>query len=128
MRGIKPNFSYPDMDEEYGFFPRTIPDPGTGAAIPVLHSATVFITTGATGQTNTLAAPTFAGQVMLLNLVTDGGGDRVVTVADPHIDGTNNTVTMNDAGDAICLIGVKTSTSAFGWRLAWNVGCTLSHV
>lgn len=104
-----------------------IADPGSGVAIPVTASGHCDIVTGAAGETNTLAVPTFAGQQLLLTLKTDGGGDRVVTVADPHIDGTNNTITFNDAGDAVLLVGVAVGAS-FGWRMVVNVGATLSHV
>ncbi len=104
-----------------------IADPGTGQAIPVTASGHVDIVSGGAGETNTLAVPTFAGQVLALSLKTDGGGDRVITVADPHIDGTNNTITLNDAGDTVLLLGVAIGAS-FGWRLVVNVGATLSHV
>ncbi|MFB3894640.1 MAG: DUF2190 family protein [Phycisphaerae bacterium] len=102
-----------------------IADPGNGQAIPVTASGHCDIVT-AGAETRTLAVPTFAGQEMILSMKTDGG-DCVITVADPHIDGTNNTITMNDAGDAV---GLKAAVSGAGfvWRLAWNVGCTLSHV
>jgi predicted RecA/RadA family phage recombinase len=104
-----------------------IADPGSGVAIPVTASGHCDIVSGAAGETNTLAVPTFAGQQLLLTLKTDGGGDRVVTVADPHIDGTNNTITLNDAGDTVLLVGVAIGAS-FGWRMVVNVGATLSHV
>lgn len=107
----------------------TITDPGSAAAIPVTASGICEIVTGGSGETNTLAVPTFAGQVLVLNLITDGGGDRVITVADPHIDGTNNTITLNDAGDIVVLIAKKTAaTPTYGWALLLNLGATLSHV
>lgn len=101
-------------------------DPGTGNAIPVDVSAYIPITTAA-AETNTMAVPTFLGQTMLLNCVTYAVGDRVVTVADPHIDGTNNTIAFTAAGQAICLVGIKATASTLGWALAWNRGTTLSH-
>jgi len=104
-----------------------IADPGDGEAIPVTASGHVDIVSGAGGETNTLAVPAFAGQVLAITLKTDGGGDRVITVADPHIDGTNNTITLNDAGDTVLLLGVSIGAT-FGWRLVVNVGATLSHV
>lgn len=102
-----------------------IADPGNGQAIPVTASGHVDIVTAA-AETRSLAVPTFAGQEILLSMKTDGG-DCVVTVADPHIDGTNNTITLNDAGDAVKL-SAGVSGAGFVWRLAFNVGATLSHV
>ena len=55
------------------------------------------------------------------------GGDCVITVADPHIDGTNNTITLNDAGDTVRLVA-GVSGAGFVWRLSFNVGAVLSHV
>ena len=102
-----------------------IADPGNAGAIPVTNSGNVQIVTGG-AETRTLAVPTFAGQQLLLTMKTDGG-DCVVTVADPHIDGTNNTITFNDVGDTVLLVA-GVSGSGFVWRLAFNVGAALSHV
>jgi len=103
-----------------------IADPGNVTkAIPVTESGKVeLVTAGA--ETRTLAVPTFIGQQLLLSMKTDGG-DCVVTVADPHIDGTNNTITFNDVGDTVLLVA-GISGAGFVWRLAFNVGATLSHV
>jgi hypothetical protein len=102
-----------------------IADVASGAAIPVTASGKVeIVTTGA--ETRTLAVPTFIGQQLLLSMKTDGG-DCVVTVADPHIDGTNNTITFNDVGDTVLLVA-GISGAGFVWRLAFNVGAALSHV
>jgi predicted RecA/RadA family phage recombinase len=102
-----------------------IADPGNAGAIPVGSSGHVDIVT-AGAETRTLAVPTAAGVQLLIGMKTDGG-DAVLTVADPHIDGTNNTVTFNDVGDAILLMATP-SGSGFVWRLVVNVGCALSHV
>ena len=80
-----------------------IPDPGTGAAIDVTRSGECQIVTGSGGETNTLAVPKFAGQRLTLCMKTDGGGDRVVTVASAFNASGNTIITLNDAGDAICL-------------------------
>ena len=102
-----------------------IADPNNGGAIPVTDSGSVqIVTTGA--QTRTLAAPSNVGQMLSISMKTDGG-DCVITVADPHIDGTNNTITLNDVGDRVLLVG-GISGAGFVWRLGFNVGATLSHV
>ena len=99
-----------------------IADPGNAGAIPITRSGTVqLVTTGA--ATRTLAAPTFVGQQIGLNLQTDGG-DCVITVA--HVvDGTNKTITLDDEGDIVLLVGVGLSASK-EWRLLENTGGTLS--
>jgi len=102
-----------------------ISDVASGAAIPVTASGKVEIVTAA-AETRTLAVPTFIGQQLLLSMKTDNG-DCVVTVADPHIDGTNNTITFNDVGDTVLLVA-GISGAGFVWRLAFNVGAALSHV
>ena len=102
-----------------------IADPGNAQAIPVTASGHVDIVTAA-AETRTLAVPTFAGQELLISMKTDGG-DCVITVADPHIDGTNNTITLNDAGDTVRLVA-GVSGAGFVWRLSFNVGAALSHV
>lgn len=112
-----------DVSDVWG----VITDPGTGAAIPVRQSGVCCITTGASGQTNTLAAPTFKGQMISLVLDTDGGGDRVVTVSAAFNQTGNNTITLNDAGDTITLFGA-TIAGALRWRLISNDGCSLSTV
>jgi hypothetical protein len=73
----------------------------------------VEIVTGAAGQTNTLAAPAFGGQQLLLGLKTDGGGNRVVTVTGCE-DG--NTITFANAGEAVLLCAL-----AKGTGLVWRV-------
>lgn len=102
-----------------------IKDTGTGTALPNSKCGIVMIVTGASGETNTLAAPTKPGLLFGGNLMTDGGGNRVITVA-AAIDGTNSVITMDDAGDSFLLWSVRTSTSACAWRLVYNVGCSLS--
>ena len=107
---------------------QNIADPGTGVAIPVTESGVVDIVTGGSGETNTLAVPTFEGQMLILTCMTKGAGARVITVADPHIDGTNNTITTAAAGNILMLMGRRLSTTTYGWALVFNVGFTLSHV
>lgn len=102
-----------------------IPDPGDGAAIAATRSGEVQIVTGAGGETNTLAVPAFAGQRLILTLKTDGGGDRVVTVASAFNASANTTITLNDAGDSICLEGSHGSAGVLKWNQAWTNGPTL---
>jgi hypothetical protein len=77
-------------------------------------------------ETNTLAAPSFVGQELLLCMKTDGG-DRVVTCATGVNQTGNNTITFNDAGDSIRLNAIQNGAN-IRWRVVYNDGCTLSTV
>lgn len=102
-----------------------IADPGTGAAIPVTKSASINIVTGGSGETNTLANPAFLGQIMEINLQTDGGGDRVITAA-AAINRTGNTVmTFADVNDYVLLKGIYRGAS-LRWAVIANDGVALS--
>lgn len=99
-----------------------IADPGNAGAIPVTASGSVNIVTTA-AQTRTIAAPSERGQQLSLSMQTDGG-DCVITVATGINQTGNTTITMNDAGDSILLIGVQVGAN-LRWRVAYNDGCTL---
>jgi len=100
-------------------------DPGDAGAIPVTDSGKCdIVTEGA--ETRTLAAPTYIGQLLLLSLKTDGG-DCVITCATTVNQTGNNTITMDDAGDAILLVA-KANGADKRWSVVSNDGCTLSTV
>jgi len=102
-----------------------IADPGDAGAIPVTRSGNVAVTT-AGAETRTLAIPTFADQTLTLSLDVDGG-DAVVTVASAINQTGNNTITLNDAGDTVRLVGVQVA-GALVWRVVVNDGAALSTV
>jgi hypothetical protein len=104
-----------------------VADPGDAAAIPVTNSAIIAMTSGASGETGTLAIPTFAGQRLILTLDVDGGGDRVVTAAAAVNTTGNNTLTFGDAGDFLELVGVQVA-GALVWRISANDGVGLTTV
>jgi len=99
-----------------------IADPGNAGAIPVGATGVCNITS-AGAETRTLAIPAFIGQVLDLCMDTDGG-DVVVTVASAFNQAGNTTITFNDAGDFVRLVGC-TIGGTRGWRLAANDGATL---
>lgn len=102
-----------------------ITDPGNAGAIPVTDDGSVqLVTTGA--QTRTLAAPTYVGQMLALSMKTDGG-DCVVTASAGVNQTGNNTLTFNDAGDTLVLIGIESGANK-RWRVVSNDGVTLSTV
>jgi predicted RecA/RadA family phage recombinase len=102
-----------------------ISDPGNAGAIPVTNAGTCPIVT-AGAETRTLAAPTYAGQVLVLAMQTDGG-DCVITASAGINQSGNNTITMGDAGDTLVLVGVEVGAAKV-WRVVVNDGCTLSTV
>ncbi len=100
-------------------------DPGNAGAIPVTDSGKCdLVTAGA--ETRTLAAPTYIGQLLLLSLKTDGG-NCVITCATTVNQTGNNTITMDDAGDAILLVA-KANGANKRWSVVVNDGCALSTV
>lgn len=77
-------------------------DVANGAACNLETTASYF-STGATGETSTLAAGT-AGQIKTFMMVADGGGDMVITVTNAGWKTTGTgTMTFGDIGDAVTL-------------------------
>lgn len=99
-----------------------VSDPGNGGAIAVTRSGTCALTS-AGAETRTLAIPTFVGQVLNISMTVDAG-DIVVTVAQAFNQAANTTITFNDAGDHIALIGC-TVGGALRWRVLASDGVTL---
>ena len=100
-----------------------IADPGNSTkAIPVTRSGVCAITT-AGAETRTLAIPSFVGQRITLCLNVDGG-DCVITVASAINQAGNTTITLNDIGDTVALVGILRS-GARAWRVLVNDGATL---
>lgn len=74
-------------------------DVANGGTIPVDSYASLF-ETGGSGETSTLPNGTYDGQMKLLAMKTDGGGNMVVTITNRAGSGT---LTFADEGDtALC--------------------------
>ena len=100
-----------------------IADPGNSTkAIPVTRSGVCAITT-AGAETRTLAIPSFVGQRITLCLNVDGG-DCVITVASAINQAGYTTITLNDIGDTVDLVGILRS-GVRAWRVLVNDGATL---
>jgi hypothetical protein len=104
-----------------------IADPGDAGAIPVLRSGNCAITTGAVGETRTLAAPGTPGLTLVLTHDVDGGGAAVITVASAIDQTGNNTITLADAGDLLVLMSAEVAGTPV-WRVVANDGAALSIV
>ena len=109
-----------------GALENAITDPGnTAKAIPVTASGNCqLVSTGS--DTRTLAAPSFAGQMLLLTHKTDGGS-CVVTCATTVNETGNNTITFTNAGDSCLLHGTYDGTN-LRWRCTSVDGAALSTV
>jgi len=94
-----------------------IADPGDAGAIPVTESGHVALVT-ADAETRTLAAPTYAGQTLVLSLKTDGG-DCVVAF------NTTATATFDDAGDTLMLVAIENGEN-LEWAVVGNSGVTVA--
>lgn len=100
----------------------------SGAEIPVTGNGNVALTLAAAGETNTLAVPTFAGQILTISADTVvENAARIVTVASAINATGNNTLTFAAAGDFISLYGIKLGET-FAWRVLASDGVTLSTV
>ncbi|MDD4455353.1 MAG: hypothetical protein PHI67_08605 [Candidatus Methanomethylophilaceae archaeon] len=102
---------------------KAIADPGTGEAIPVTGNGNVALTLAGVGETNTLAVPTFAGQILTISADTVvESATRIVTVASAINVTGNNTITFDAAGEFISLYGIKLGET-FAWKiLAYDAG------
>lgn len=103
-----------------------VADPSDAGALPVTRSAVIAITTTGVVDTRTLAIPTILGQTMTISFDVDAG-DAVITVASAINQTGNNTLTMDDIGEAISLIAVQIA-GVLAWRVLFNDGVTLSTV
>ena len=117
----------PQLEDIYalGVEPPEIADPGNAGAIDVSRSG-YLLSVSAAAETRTLARPAFVGQVLDLICKTDGG-DNVVTVTGTINATGNNTITLNDAGDHVRLVGSQSGTT-LQWRVVVNDGASLSTV
>jgi hypothetical protein len=95
-------------------------DGGTGVATSLATSTTYYVTGGG-NETSTLADGV-SGQIKILVMKTDGGGNMEVTVAHAGWDAADaaGTITFNDKGDSCILQFVSGA-----WYVLSNNGCTL---
>lgn len=85
-------------------------DPGdTGTMTPTLWGQQYLITTAGT-ETRTLARPAKAGIMTSVVLDTDGG-DLTLTVTGGYNADADTTIVLNDAGDMVVFLSVKTGTT-----------------
>lgn len=104
-------------------------EPASGEALKVTKWGDFVFATGASGETNTLSAPTGPSQRIKLYCRLHGGGNRVITVASA-VNQTGNTVlTFGATGDFCVLESVRSTAvqdATYLWRVTANDGVALS--
>lgn len=77
-------------------------------------------------ETNTLAAPAFAGQIVSFGVDSRAGsGTRAIT-ASAAVNATGNTVLTFNATTDTCTLLAVTVAGTVAWRVLYNDGVTLS--
>lgn len=89
---------------------------GVGGAISVVTYYS-DISTDATDDAFTIASGSLVGQLKLIRMIADGGGNSLITGT--YVGGT--LITMGDAGDEVELMWNGTA-----WRLIKNIGAALT--
>lgn len=94
-------------------------DTRAGAGVVSLITLTTLVTTTGSSAAITLAAGT-EGQLKVLVMSADGGGDATLTPAGGLLSGAT-TIAFNDIGDSVILVytGAK-------WAVLVNNGCTIA--
>lgn len=103
-----------------------VADPADAGAISVAGSGSCSLVSVGADETRTLAIPTIVGQQLSLNMKTDAG-DIVLTVASAINETGNNTVTFDNTGETLGLVGVDDG-GTLAWRVMWNDGAGLTTV
>lgn len=101
-----------------GVEPARLEDPGDGGAIAAVTASYVRLVSShaGPGETRTLADPVFVGQELDLIFETDVG-DIVITPASPVNQAGNTTITFQDGGDHLRLVGGRDGAGGMEWRV-----------
>lgn len=108
--------------------PKLITDPGDAGTIRATADLQICeMTSGASGETRTLANPTKPGIRLVLRLKTDGGGDVVVTAPAGYNVALETQAVFADASDFLSLISVTISAGSYRWEaLEGNLGTVIA--
>jgi hypothetical protein len=103
-----------------------VADPGDAQPIPVVSSETISLGLSAPAQTNTVAAPTQAGQELLLAVGTFvAGATRVITFAS-GFNAAGNTVITFSATNQFAMFKAFQVGPSLIWKLIAVSGAALS--
>ena len=108
--------------------PKIHTDPGNAGIIRADADLQICeMTSGASGETRTLATPTKPGIRLVLRMKTDGGGDIVVTAPAGYNVALETKATFADASDFLSLISVTISAGLYRWEaLEGNLGTVIA--
>lgn len=108
--------------------PKILTDPGNGKIIRATKDLQICeMTSGASGETRTLANPTKPGIRLVLRMKTDGGGDIVVTAPAGYNVALETQAVFADASDFLSLISVTISGTSYRWEaLEGNLGTVIA--
>ena len=108
--------------------PKILKDPGNGGIIRVTKDLQVCeMVSGSSGETRTLANPTKPGIRFHLRLLTDGGGDVVVTAPNGLNVNLETEARLADAGDFLELVSVTlVAGTSYRWESLTNTGTVIS--
>lgn len=117
---------YESFDPAVG--PGIVKDPGNGGNIKFNQNFQICeMTSGASGETRTLDNPDRPGIHCAIRLMTDGGGDVVLTAANGLNASLDTVATFADAGDFLPLLSVTQSAGSYRWEInEGNVGTVIS--
>lgn len=94
-----------------------IPDPGDAGTISVDRNFGVCQLDSAAAETRTLPIPTYAGCVLTVQMVEDGG-DITLTVTNGYDQAGNTTIVLDDVFDFVTFVSVYDKTNdAYEWRV-----------
>ena len=105
------------------FLDYTINDTGNATTLSVDRQWGVVRLVSAAAETRTLAAPSRSGNVVTLNMVTDGG-DITVTVTGGYDEAGSTTLVFNNTGDYATFMSVEEGSGTFVWRIVNFDGVT----
>ena len=110
-----------------GIGPGILADPGDAGTIrPTMNFQVCEMVSGASGETRTLASPNRVGIRFILRLLTDGGGNVVVTAADGLNVALNTVATYADASEFLSVVSVSTATGHRWEFMEGNAGAVIS--
>ena len=104
--------------------PTIIPDPGDAGTIDVSRGGLCELTSAGV-ETRTLPDPTFRGQRLILSFISDGG-TITMTASSPVNQTGNTTITWDDIGEYLELIGTYNATDGWEWRVTASDGADRS--
>lgn len=99
-------------------------DPGNAGTITVDRDRAVVPVVTSAAETRTLAVPTKAGLMCMVELDTDGGDCTLTVTSGYNADG-DTSVTLADAGDFVLFVSIKIGAN-YRWRVVAHDGTNVA--